>query len=367
MTRIVNVALASRSYDITIGSGTLARAGEILRPVLHSPRVMLITDSSVAVHHLQTLQNSLSATGLELTDPIIMAPGEKTKSLSAFESLIEDLLDRAQGRGVTLMALGGGVVGDITGFAAATVLRGVDYIQVPTTLLAQVDSSVGGRTGINSRNGRNLMGVSHQPRAILIDPDVLKTLPRRELLAGYAEMVKYGIINNPSFYEWCIINAKALLEGDTDILTEAIAESCTTKSRIVIDDEREAGPRMLLNLGHSFAHAIEAESGYESDLLHGEAVAVGLVLVLRLSARLKLCARSEADRLEAHFRSIGLPASLKETPCSKTSPETLLAHMYSDKRVEGGKLPFILARGIGHAFAANHIDPLPVIETLSES
>jgi 3-dehydroquinate synthase len=355
----------SRTYEITIGAGLLAHTGELLKPKLRSPRVLLITDRSVAKLHLQILQNSLSAAGLKVAEPIVVEPGEQTKSLSAFEGLIEAMLERAMERSVTVIALGGGVVGDLAGFAAATVLRGVDFVQIPTTLLAQVDSSVGGKTGLNTRHGKNLLGAFHQPKAVLIDPTVLQTLPRRELLAGYAEIIKYGLIDDTHFFDWCEANGSTLISGDVAAQTTAINKSCANKARIVALDEHESGPRMLLNLGHTFAHALEAECGYNGSLLHGEAVAVGLVLAAELSARLNLCAADIAPRLAGHLHAVGLPAAISETPCKGIAPEKLLAHMLHDKKVQDGKLTFILLKGIGQAFIARGIAPNSVLPVLA--
>lgn len=366
MSSMVNVALAGRSYNIHIGQGLIAQAGTLLKPVLRSARAIIITDRSVAKLHLEQLRASLQAAGIEDAEPIVVASGEQTKSLAGFEDLIEQMLDRAMERSVTVVALGGGVVGDLAGFAAATVLRGVDFVQIPTTLLAQVDSSVGGKTGINTRHGKNLLGAFHQPRAVIIDTDVLDTLPKREMLAGYAEVVKYGLIDDAPFYEWCEQNAGKLMAGDNAAREYAIAHSCSAKARIVAADELENGPRMLLNFGHTFAHALEAEAGYGAGLLHGEAVAVGMVLACRLSERLSLCPPDLAARLAAHLKSLGMPASIGDTPCRGVSASKLLEHMYHDKKVEGGKLTFILTRGIGQAFVSRGIDPaqvLPVLES----
>jgi len=362
----VTVDLSGRSYTISIDAGVFTRAGELLKPVLRSPRAMLITDRSVAALHLQQVSDSLRAAGLQLAEPIVLEPGEHTKSVAAFEDLIEAILDRAMERNVTLLALGGGVVGDLTGFAAATILRGVDFVQLPTTLLAQVDSSVGGKTGINTRHGKNLLGAFHQPRAVLIDPLVLSTLPRRELLAGYAEIIKYGLIDDADFYNWCLAHGAALIEGDLEARSYAIAHSCAAKARIVAQDELESGPRMLLNLGHTFAHALEAQAGYGAGLLHGEAVAVGLVLAAQLSARLDLCPADLAPQLAAHLRALGLPASIADTPCKGTPAEQLLAHMQHDKKVQNGQLTFILMRGAGQSFVARNVraaDVLPLLES----
>lgn len=366
MSSIVNVALGGRSYDIHIGQGLIQKAGALLKPVLRSPRAIIITDHSVAKLHLDNLVTSLKGAAVDVADPIVVASGEQTKSLSGFEDLIEQMLDRAMERSVTVIALGGGVVGDLAGFAAATVLRGVDFIQIPTTLLAQVDSSVGGKTGINTRHGKNLLGAFHQPRAVLIDTDVLDTLPRREMLAGYAEIIKYGLIDDAPFYDWCLANSAKLLAGDAAAREYAISHSCVAKARIVAADELESGPRMLLNFGHTFAHALEAEAGYGAGLLHGEAVAVGMVLALSLSAQLGLCAPDLTSQLAEHFRSLGMPASIDDTPCKGTAPEKLLGHMYHDKKVEGGKLTFILARGIGQTFVSRGIDPAQVLPVLGK-
>lgn len=365
MSRVVNVALAGRSYDIHIGKGLMPQAGALLKPVLRSPRALVITDRSVASLHLEQLQGSLRAAGLDAAEPIILESGEQTKSLAGFEGLIEAMLDRAMERSVTVIALGGGVVGDLAGFAAATVLRGVDFVQIPTTLLAQVDSSVGGKTGINTRHGKNLLGAFHQPRAVLIDTDVLDTLPQREMLAGYAEVVKYGLIDDAPFFDWCEQNAGRLIAGDDAMREYAIAHSCSAKARIVAADELESGPRMLLNFGHTFAHALEAEAGYGAGLLHGEAVGVGMVLACRLSARLGLCPADLADRLKKHLSGLGMMADIADTPCKGAPAEKLLEHMYHDKKVEGGKLTFILTRGIGQTFISRGIDPAQVLPVLA--
>jgi 3-dehydroquinate synthase len=364
MTQVAVTLTGGRSYNILIEPGLLARAGEVLKPLLRSPRVLLISDTSVAALHLDTLMASLSAARLTVAKPIIVKPGEQTKSVSAFEGLIEAMLERAMERSVTVIALGGGVVGDLAGFAAATVLRGVDFVQIPTTLLAQVDSSVGGKTGINTRHGKNLLGAFHQPRCVLIDPTVLTTLPRRELLAGYAEVVKYGLIDDAPFYDWCEQHGAALINGDTAARTHAIATSCTAKARIVAQDETESSVRLLLNLGHTFAHALEAQAGYGAGLLHGEAVAVGLVLAAELSAKLGHCDPQVAPRIAAHLRSVGLPAAIADTPCRGTAPKTLLAHMYHDKKVQDGQLTFILLKDIGQAFVARGIEGGTVLSVL---
>ena len=355
MTVIIPVALAGRGYDIHVGAGLLPETGHLIRPVMKGNRVIPISDRHVAAQHMPALIRALEAAGLVVAEPIVLDGGEQIKNLVAFQWLIEALLDRAVERNVTVLAFGGGVVGDMAGFAAATILRGVDYVQIPTTLLAQVDSSVGGKTGVNSRHGKNLIGAFHQPRMVVIDHSLLDSLPRRELLAGYAEVIKYGLIDDEAFYQWCLSNAGKLMAGDGDAREYAIATSCRSKARIVALDETESGPRMLLNLGHTFAHALEAEAGYGAGLLHGEAVGVGMVLALDLSARLNLCSPDLPRQLAAHFREIGLPASIADTPCKNVPAETFLAHMQHDKKVEDGKLTFILARGAGQAFIAKGI------------
>lgn len=364
MTTTVDVALAGRSYTIHIGAGLLHKLGDVIAPSLHGNRIIIITDRSVARLHLETVQKSLTGAGLQLAAPITIEPGEHTKSLASFEAVIEALLERALDRKVTILALGGGVVGDLAGFAAATILRGVDFVQVPTTLLAQVDSSVGGKTGINSRKGKNLIGAFHQPRAVVIDPQVLDTLPKREMLAGYAEIIKYGLINDEPFYRWCLEHGKGLTGGEPSLRDYAIATSCRAKAAIVTRDEHETGDRALLNLGHTFGHALEAEAGYGAGLLHGEAVAVGMVLACRFSAHLGLCSPALGDELAAHFKAIGLPASITDTPCATVSAEKLLSHMLHDKKAQDGKLTFILLKGAGQAFIARGItaeDVLPIL------
>lgn len=365
MTCQVEVALAGRSYTIHIGDDLLKSTGALIAPLLRGPRIVIITDRSVASLHLETVQQSLTAAGLQVAEPIVLQPGEQTKSLTSFEGVIEALLERAMDRSVTILALGGGVVGDLAGFAAATVLRGVDFVQVPTTLLAQVDSSVGGKTGVNSRRGKNLIGAFYQPRAVIIDPTVLDTLPRREMLAGYAEIIKYGLIDDAPFYRWCLENGGALTNGTPALRETAIATSCRSKARIVAADETETGARALLNLGHTFAHALEAEAGYGAGLLHGEAVAVGLVLACRFSAQLGLCSPLLADELARHFKALGLPATISDTPCAKASPEQLLAHMQHDKKVQNDKLTFILLKGAGQAFIARGIEEQDVLPILA--
>ena len=294
-----------------------------------------------------------------------MPPGEATKVWRHLERLTDDLLALETERGDPIVALGGGVIGDLTGFAAAIVKRGCKVIQIPTTLLSQVDSSVGGKTAINTRAGKNLVGAFHQPSAVIIDPDTLATLPERELRAGYAEVVKYGLINDAEFFAWCEVNASALIARDTDALTKAIVHSVSAKARIVANDERETtGVRALLNLGHTFGHALEAETGFSDRLLHGEAVAAGMAIAFRFSAARGLCSRADAKRVTTHLASIGLPTGAR--PATNADGATLAAHMAHDKKRDGGTVPFLLARGIGQTFLDRTISLSEVADFLDE-
>ena len=281
-TSVLRVELDDRSYDIHIGAGLIAQAGNIIKDVITQPRTVIVTDENVAKHWLKPLEQSLSDAGIQ-SRSVIVPPGEHTKSFQFLSQLLDDLLENGIDRKTTLIALGGGVVGDLTGFAAAVVMRGVDFVQIPTSLLAQVDSSVGGKTGIDTRYGKNLVGAFHQPRAVIVDTSVLDSLPERELRAGYAEVVKYGVINNREFFDWLKDNGAALLNGDAAARRQAVYQSCKSKAEIVAADEREAGMRALLNLGHTFGHALEAQLGYDDLLKHGEAVSVGMVMALTLS------------------------------------------------------------------------------------
>ena len=359
--RQVEVQLSQNRYDVLIGDHLLARAGAFIAPVLPQPRCVIITDENVAALHLPTLQNSLTETGISHS-VLVVPPGETSKSLQTWQNLVESLLSQKVDRTTTIIALGGGVVGDLAGFAAASTLRGLPFIQIPTTLLSQVDSSVGGKTGINAPQGKNLIGAFHQPLLVLADTGVLATLPQRERLAGYAEIVKAGLIADAAFYEWCETHAEAMLNGDFSLLAEAVQRAVAFKAQVVGDDERETKPnngRALLNLGHTFAHTLEAETGYGKGLLHGEAVAVGLVLATHLSAALGLCPQEDAPRIAAHLRSLGLPAEI-----AGLQADHLLAHMKQDKKMRGGRLTFVLTRGIGQAFTSNDVPEELVRATL---
>lgn len=358
----VGVDLGGRSYDILIGAGLIARTGAELSARLKTRRAVIVTDATVADLYLSATQDSLAGAGIE-THSVVVRPGEASKDFATLERLTEDILKHGLERRDLLVALGGGVVGDLAGFAAAVLLRGVDFVQIPTTLLAQVDSSVGGKTAINSAAGKNLIGAFHQPRLVLADTDSLSTLPRRELLAGYAEVVKYGLLGDADFFTWLEANGPALLDGDHALLAHAIRTCCDAKARIVAADEREAGQRALLNLGHTFGHALEAEAGYGDALLHGEAVAVGMVMAFDLSARLGLCPAGDATRVRRHLSAVGLPTSLDETPLRGAAPARLIDHMWRDKKVSSGKMTFILARGIGQAMITQQA-PLEDVEAV---
>jgi 3-dehydroquinate synthase len=355
----VRVDLDGRGYDIAIGPGLIDRVGELSAKLLAGPRVIIVSDDIVAERYGARVYNSFKQAGIEASI-LFVAAGERSKEFDIFGQLMNGLLDQRPDRKTTLVALGGGVVGDLTGFAAAVLLRGVDFIQVPTTLLAQVDSSVGGKTGINTRHGKNLVGAFYQPRLVVADTDVLDTLPRRELLAGYAEVVKYGLIDDPAFFDWCEKNAAGLLSGDAARRTYAIEQSCRAKARIVAADERETTDlRALLNLGHTFGHALEAETGFGPDLLHGEAVGAGMAMAFDLSAELGLCPPAEAQRVRAHLGAVGLPVRLRSIGGDNRrqwSADRLIEHMRGDKKAEAGRLTFILARGIGKAFVTREVE-----------
>jgi len=352
MTR-VDVGLADRSYPILIEAGLLDRAAEHLARFARSGRLVVVTDESVAAAQLPRLVAGLGDIRVE---PIVLPAGEATKSWGMLERLTDQLMDYGVERSDRILALGGGVIGDLVGFAASILKRGCGFVQIPTTLLAQVDSSVGGKTAINTRAGKNLVGAFHQPDLVLIDPATLDTLPLREVRSGYAEVVKYGLIDDFDFFAWCEANAASLLDGDADARAHAIAHSVAAKARVVAADERETtGTRALLNLGHTFGHALEAETGFSDVLLHGEAVACGMALAFRFSAAQGLCPGQDAVRVARHLESAGLPTTLAAAHVD-TDGATLVGHMAHDKKMEGGRLPFLLARGIGQTFLAKDVD-----------
>ncbi len=361
---VVPVALGARAYDIRIGDGLLGEAGAAIA-ALGARRAGIVTDDTVAGIHLPALVASLEAAGLQVSTVTVPA-GEGSKSFSALERVVDGLLSARIERRDVVVALGGGVVGDLAGFAAAILRRGVRVVQVPTTLLAQVDSSVGGKTGINVRQGKNLIGAFHQPALVLIDTATLDTLPAREMRAGYAEVAKYGLIDDPGFFDWLERDWQAVFAGGA-ARARAIATGCAAKAAIVARDEFETGDRALLNLGHTFGHALEAEVRYDgARLVHGEAVAIGLALAFRFSERLGLTDAQEAHRVARHLAAAGLPTRLADVPGGAGDPDALLAHMYQDKKVAGGTLTFILTRGIGRAFVARDVDPAAVREFLAE-
>jgi len=360
------VDLGERSYDIVLGEGLLDRAGVLMRPVLARPRVVVVTDEHVAALYLGKLQASMAAAGIRC-ESIVLPAGEGTKDLAHLGDLADRLLDLRIDRTTTLVALGGGVVGDITGFAAAILLRGLSFVQVPTTLLAQVDSSVGGKTGINTRHGKNLLGAFHQPLLVIADMDVLDSLSPREFLAGYAETVKYGLLGDGSFFDWLDVHGEALCAGDKDARRRAVFTSCRMKAEIVAADEREADRRALLNFGHTFGHALEAETGFGERLLHGEAVAIGMVMAFEMSARLGLCPTGDVERTRRHLSARGLPTRPGNIAEASWTAERMVSHMRQDKKTVDGKLTLILARGIGDAFIERAVDEAAVLALWQQS
>jgi 3-dehydroquinate synthase len=350
----LHVALDRHGYDIHIGAGLLRRAGSLIGPVIRQKRTVIVTDAHVAPLHLPALIASLDAAKIAHHE-IGLPPGEQTKDFTHFAKLCEEILTLGIERGTSLIALGGGVVGDLTGFAAATLLRGIDYVQVPTTLLAQVDSAVGGKTAIDTAQGKNLVGAFHQPILVVADTGTLATLPNRELLAGYAEIVKYGVIKDAEFFAWLEAHGNALLSGDIAARDYAVRRSLEIKARVVVADERENGERQILNYGHSFGHALEAETGFGTVLLHGEAVALGMCLAGDLAARLGHWSAIEAARVRRLLAGAGLPTALSALPPSARHPARLLAHMKRDKKVKNGRVTLILPRRIGEVFVTAEV------------
>ena len=354
----LSVGLGERAYDIVIGPGLFQEAGARIASLRPGARVGIVTDRNVAERHLATVEASLTAAGLTPT-AVIVEPGEKSKSFATLEQVLDGLLAARIERRDLVLALGGGVVGDLAGFAAAALRRGVDFVQAPTSLLAQVDSSVGGKTGINSRHGKNLIGAFHQPILVLADTRALDTLPLREFRAGYAEVAKYGLIDNAPFFAWLERKWQEAFDGGPARI-EAIATSCASKAAVVARDEKETGDRALLNLGHTFGHALEAGAGFSQRLLHGEAVAVGMAQAFRFSAAQGLCAPADATRVEAHLKAVGLPTRIRDIPGGLPDTEGLMTLIAQDKKVSRGALTFILARGIGQSFIARDVDPAAV-------
>ncbi len=358
----VHVGLEGREYDIHIGPGLLAQSGALIGPMLARKQVCVVTDENVAALHLETLRDGLAANGIAM-EALVLPAGESTKSWAYLEQTVEWLLSQRVERKDLVVALGGGVIGDLTGFAAAILRRGVGFVQIPTSLLAQVDSSVGGKTGINSPLGKNLVGAFHQPRLVLADIDVLGTLTPRDFLAGYGEVVKYGMLGDANFFEWLEAQGPALAAGDEAARIAAVKRSCEMKAEIVMRDETEQGDRALLNLGHTFCHALEAATGYGDRLLHGEGVAVGCALAFELSMRLGLCAQEAPSRVREHLRAMGMKVDLKDIEGELPDADELLELMGQDKKVVDGQLRFILARGIGEAFVTADV-PRDVVRQL---
>jgi 3-dehydroquinate synthase len=361
---VVNVALGARAYDIVIGRGTLASLGSRIAALKPGARAAIVTDENVSKQHLKATEAALAASGIGSTG-VAVPPGEASKSVASFERVCDALIGARIERGDVVVALGGGVVGDLAGFAAASVRRGLDFVQVPTSLLAQVDSSVGGKTGINSRHGKNLIGAFYQPILVVADTALLDTLPVREFRAGYAEVAKYGLLGDAAFFAWLETNWRDVFAGGP-AREHAIAVSCRMKAAIVARDERETGDRALLNLGHTFGHAFEAAAGFSDRLLHGEAIALGMVAAFGFCVRKKLIAPQEAERVTRHLAAVGLPTRLPEVKGGLPGVDRLMELMAQDKKVKRGKLTFILARGIGQAYVAPDIDAADVRAFLSE-
>ena len=351
----VHVPLGDRAYDVRIGCGLIDRAGAEIAPLLRRPRVAIVTDDRVAALHLSRLQNALTVHGI-VSETLVLPAGESTKSWPHLTCCVEWLLEQRVERRDVVVALGGGVIGDLVGFAAAILRRGVRFVQIPTTLLAQVDSSVGGKTGINSQHGKNLIGAFHQPALVLADIAVLDTLPERDFLAGYGEVVKYGLLGDADFFGWLEENGLRLRD-DPALRQQAVAHAVAMKADIVVRDETEQGDRALLNLGHTFGHALEKTTGYSSRLLHGEGVAIGCALAFDLSARMGLCSQETPSRVVDHLRRMGMPAALRDISGDLPDDARLIDLMGQDKKVQDGRLRFVLARGIGQAFVSDAVEP----------
>jgi 3-dehydroquinate synthase len=350
----VRVELGERSYDVFVGPGLVAQAGKLIAERLPGRKLAVVTDANVATLHLPVLRDALVEAGTMATE-IVVPAGESTKSFRWLQSVVESILEARLERGDAVVAFGGGVVGDLAGFASAIARRGMHLVQIPTTLLAQVDSSVGGKTGINAPQGKNLVGAFHQPDLVVADTTVLDTLPPREFAAGYAEVAKYGLIGDAAFFDWLDTNRKQVFSGG-EARTHAIAESVRSKARTVAADELETGERALLNLGHTFGHALEAACRYDAArLVHGEGVAIGMAMAHDFSVSEGLAPAADAERVRAHLKAVGLPSSVTEIPGERPSADQLMEHIAQDKKVSRGKLTFILTRGIGRAFIADDV------------
>lgn len=363
--RTVRIDLPGREYEILIGAGLLGQTGRLIAQRLGAGKIGVVTDENVASYHLPALEASLRAEGRH-KGSVVLKPGEGTKCFAELERLSEDLLEMGLERGDFVIAFGGGVIGDLAGFASSILRRGVRYVQIPTSLLAQVDSSVGGKTGINTPQGKNLIGTFHQPSLVIADTNVLKTLPQRQLRAGYAEVVKYALLGDREFFSWLEANWHGVLDGEPAPLTDAIETSVRAKAAIVVADEKEAGARGLLNLGHTFGHALEAATGYCERLLHGEGVSIGMVLAFQLSERMGLCAKGTASRIADHLGAAGLPTRITDIPGEDLNADRLIELMAQDKKVRDGRMTFVLSRGIGEAFLTQDVDVEVVRSLLDE-
>jgi 3-dehydroquinate synthase len=357
--RAIRVGLGARSYDVLVGPGLIEQAGVLIKPFLPRQRTTVVCDETVERLHGPALTAALEAAGIDAR-VVVMPPGEGTKSWAGLADLSDRLLALGLDRGDVVTAFGGGVIGDLTGFAAAIYKRGIDFIQMPTTLLSQVDSSVGGKTAIDTPRGKNLIGAFHQPRLVLADLDVLSTLSDREMRAGYAEVIKYGMLGDPRFFEWLEREGAHVLQRQPEALAHAVAHSVQMKADIVGEDEKEAAARALLNLGHTFGHALEAETGYGEALLHGEAVAIGCAQAFRFSAAQGLCPADHAERATAAIAASGLPVRMDQVKGAPFNADRLISHMAQDKKAQGGRLTFVLVKGVGQAFVAKGVDAAAV-------
>jgi 3-dehydroquinate synthase len=362
----IKVPLPEREYNIEIGQDLLSTSSDYIFPLLRRQKVVIVTDENVAALHLETLENSLDAAKI-FHSTLTLPPGEATKSWTYLQKTVDFLLEEKTERADVIIALGGGVIGDLVGFAAAILRRGVSFVQIPTSLLAQVDSSVGGKTGINTSQGKNLVGAFHQPSLVLADVEVLNTLQKRDFMSGYGEVVKYGLLGSEDFFVWLEKNGSALVTGDITARLEAVRMSCQIKVDIVAKDETEQGDRALLNLGHTFSHALEAATGYSNRLMHGEGVAIGCVLAFELSARLGLCPQEAPSRVRAHFQKMGMKTEIADIKGSLPAAAELLLIMAQDKKVVGGKLNFVLVNDIGKSFMTSDIDKDTILSVLHDS
>ncbi|MCZ4352423.1 3-dehydroquinate synthase [Roseovarius aestuarii] len=366
MTERVHVPLGDRAYDVHVGPGLLAQSGALISPLLRRRHVAVVTDETVAATHLNALRNGLETHEITVTH-LALPPGESTKCWAQLERTVEWLLSAQVERNDVVIALGGGVIGDLAGFAAAILRRGVRFVQIPTSLLAQVDSSVGGKTGINSAQGKNLVGAFHQPSLVLADTDVLNTMKSRDFLSGYGEVVKYGLLGDAAFFDWLEQNGPLMAAGDMTARIHAVKRSVQMKSDIVARDETEQGDRALLNLGHTFCHALEAATGYSERLLHGEGVAIGCALAFELSARLGLCSQEDPSRVRAHLRDMKMMVDLSDIKGDLPDADALVALMAQDKKMKDNRLHFVLARGIGEAFVTADVPPDAVRDMLRDA